>query len=115
MTIDDLVEQLKGAIITIGTQSVMAFLSVNAPFFALPVIRQITEFAVNKIISLAIKETEIGAFFAYVDIYTKAQVKAFEEAAIRNKIAQESGTDEEKKKAEEAFIAAARDLIKFNH
>jgi hypothetical protein len=114
LSADDFVSQLKSTLINIGTEGVMGFLTANVPFFALPVVRQITKIIVGKIISLAVNETELGLYFIHVDQYTKEQSDKFKEAAQKNAEAQANGSEEERRLAEEELINRARDLIRFN-
>lgn len=115
MNTDLVVDSLKSALVRIGTEGVMSALVTAAPFFGLPVIHTITKYVVESILKFVVNETELGAYFLYVDRYTKAQAGRFEEAALKNQEAQKYGTEEEKRLAEEELIRRARELIKYGH
>ncbi len=113
MKIDQFIETLKSQLVTIGTNGVMTFLAIEVPFFAFPVVNKVTRLIVEKVIEIAIRYTELGAYFLYVDQYTAAQSDAFSNAAKKNLEAQRNGTAEQKKQAEMELINRTRDLIKF--
>lgn len=109
VTVDDVIEHVKDALISASTLGVMTYLSAQFPFFALPVVNQITELAVNKIISLAVNFTELGAYFVYVDLYTAKERADFEEAVAKKANAK---TEAEIAAANQAIIEAARKFIR---
>ena len=115
MTTDDLIEALKSTLIRAGTQGVMQYLVALSSFFALPIVGPLMSQLVTYILGIAIRYTELGAYFVYTDMFTSAQGKKFQDAAIKNQEAQKSGTNEEKKQSEADLINAARALIKFSH
>lgn len=106
-------EIIKSAALTAGSRSVMAYLTSLSGFFALPIINPIAGFIVDSVIRIAIEKGELAAFFYYVDMRTSKQGREFVDAALRNKLAQQKGTDEEKKLAEKALIDKFRALAKF--
>lgn len=95
-------------------QQVVAYFVGFAPFLAWPVIGPVFGFMVGLIVNAAIKYTEMGAFFWYVDQLTTAQVKGYVEARLDYEKVKENGTDEEKKRARKAIVDRARDLIRFD-
>ncbi len=115
MDLDQIVTIFKAAFVRINTDLIMAALITKFPFFGLPVISSITRMLVSRVLQYGADEGELGAYFLYVNAYTKEQVKDFEKAAIKNQAAQESGNDELKKQTEKELIDAARILIKYNH
>lgn len=115
MTRDEYVESIKSAFVTLGTKGVYGVLCVYVPFFKLPIIGWLTEAIIKKIISTVVDLGEMQAFFWYIDMRTSEQGAAFENAAKENRKAQESGTPEEKKRAEENLINTFRDFAKLNH
>jgi hypothetical protein len=93
----------------------MQFLVAKIPFLALPIINPIVGFIVGYVLQIAIKQTEMGAFFLYIDTRTNKQGVAFMESAIKNRIAQQSGTAEEKINAEKNLIDSFRSFVKFTN
>lgn len=112
MNLDDAINAFKEAIIKVASTEIMALIIGAAPFFAWPVINQVTSFIVNQIVSLLINKTEVGIYFIRTDILTTGQASTYLKA---QEDLQGAKTDDEKKVAELAVINAARDLIKFNH
>lgn len=93
----------------------MQFLVAKLPFLALPIINPIVGFVVGYILEVAIRQTEMGAFFLYIDTRTNKQGVAFMDAATRNRIAQQSGSPEEISHAEKNLIDTFRAFIKFSN
>lgn len=114
MNLDDLIGQFKKTLVDLGTKGVMTLLVAEAPFFGLPIIRSLTEAAIRYVIRRMINDTELAIYFVYTDQRTSLQAKRFENAAIeRAKVeSNPSASEEEKKRAEEELITAARILIK---
>ncbi len=113
--IDQVIEDLKSQLINIGTKGVMTYLMTQSPFFSIPIIKLLVSSIVKSVIEITVRYTELGAYFIYVDTFTEAQVEALKASMLVNKLAQESGDNEAKKKAENDLVASARAIIKFAH
>jgi hypothetical protein len=85
------------------------------PFISLGPFSIIAGYIVGKILEIAIKETEFGAFVMYVDFRTNAQGREFEAAALKHQEAQKSGTPEEKANAEADLINKFRALARWTN
>lgn len=114
MTRDEYAENVKSAFISIGTKGIYTALVSSMPFFKLPIIGAIAEFLIRKTVSTLVNLTEMQMFFIYIDMRTADQAKDFELAAINNRKAQESGTEEEKKIAEKNLINSFRVFAKLS-
>ncbi len=117
---DAYVEFLKSTALSIGKKAVIEWLVAQLPAALVTgligsIFTPILGFAVGKILEVAINETEIGAFFLYIDLRTSAQGRAFESAAQTNLDKQKSGTPEEKAQAEKELVDAFRAFIKFTN
>jgi hypothetical protein len=110
---DEYVETIKKAALTAGKHWVMEYIVRKVAFFSLSFPNAIMGILVGKVLEIAIMKTELGAFFLFIDLRTSAQGRAFYKAAIKNKLAQESGNKEEQRLAELEVINTARPLIKF--
>ena len=106
MTRDEYVTLLRDTFVTLGVKAVMEHLVLKWSFFALPFVNPVTNLAVKYIVQLLAKQAETAAFFLYIDMRVGKQAKDFESAAIRNFMAQRTGTPEERKDAEEKLKAA---------
>ena len=115
MTRDEYVELIKSTALDLGQRFVMSYLVAKLPFLAWPIVNPIASFIVGYVLKIAIRETEFGLFYLYIDTRTNKQGVAFMEAAIRNRKAQENGTPEEKEKAEKELIDAFRAFVKFTN
>jgi hypothetical protein len=115
MTRDEYVETIKQAALATGTNLVMAAIIGAQPIMGTPILKAIAQWVVSKILNIAILKTELGAFFLYIDFRTSAQGRAFFDAAIKNKLAQKSGSEQEKRDAEKAVIDSFRALVKFSN
>lgn len=112
---DAYVDLIKSTALELGSKFVMQYLEAKLPFLALPIINPIAGFLVGYVLKIAIVESEMGAFFLFIDTRTNKQGVAFVEAAQRNNVAQNSGTAEEKLNAEKALVDSFRAFIKFSN
>ena len=101
MTRQEYVTLMKETFVTLGVKAVMSELTSKWSFFALPFFNPLTKLAVEWVVKFLAKHGETAAFFLYIDMRVGEQAKDFEAAAIKNFIAQKTGTPEEKKRAEE--------------
>lgn len=108
-------EAIKSAALKMGDKLVMDYLVAQIPFFSWPLINPIVGFIVTTILKIAIRETEFGLFFTYIDLRTQSQSKDFESAALRNAIIQKNGTKQEKANAEAELVKAFRAFVKFTN
>lgn len=109
---DDFISELKDAAIDLGVSGVMAYLTLQAPFTRAPIVNKLIEAIVRKVLEIAVKYTELGAYFVYVDHYTAQQAKEFKEASAALEAAKKLGNADEIAKAKQAKIDMARKLIK---
>lgn len=93
----------------------MNYLVSRSAFFKFGFVNSITTIIVGQILSIVIKHTEAAAFFFYIDMRVGNQGKEFEKAAIANQIAQQSGSEDEKKIAEENLIKAFKAFVKLTN
>ena len=112
---DAYVELIKSTALELGSKFVMQYLVAKLPFLALPIINPIAGFLIGWVLKIAIRETEFGMFYLYIDTRTNKQGIAFIEAAVKNKLAQEKGTADEKAKAEKELIDSFRAFVKFTN
>lgn len=105
---DDYVNSIKSAFVTLGNKVVLGFLFAELPFLAVPVVRQITEYFINAILTKLVNHAEMQAFFLYIDVRTSQQGEEFEEAAYKNYLVQQNGTTAQKAAAEEELFEKFR-------
>lgn len=95
---------MKSAFTSIAKKAIMAKLAKEVPKLFLgkmgSVFNPIAGLIIDKILTVAVEETEAAAFFLYIDTRTGKQSKEFEDAAIVNYNAQRSGNKDEIAKAE---------------
>lgn len=113
MTKDEMVDKLSSAVIKMGTEQVLLYLTSSFPFFSLPLVSSLTGLVVGKIIEIVVQKTELSFYFMHVDSYTGQQATKFEQAAKAHDEAIQKGDPNEISKAEQDLIDAARNLIKF--
>lgn len=111
---DALLKSLEASFINLGTESVIAYLSVQFPFFAMPIVNRITKWMVSRIITILVQKTELGVTMIKNHINTAKQGKDFTESAQKYTEVLKNGTPEEIEKAKLDKINKARDLIRFN-
>ena len=119
-TRDEYVELLKSTALSVGKQKVLPLLLAQLPaklttgFFG-ALLNPLFGLIVGKALEIAIRETEMGAFFLFIDLRTSAQGREFEKQALANFEKQKHGTPEEKEAAELALIDAFRKFVKFTN
>jgi hypothetical protein len=113
MTRDDYVNSIKSAFVLLGTKAVMTELVTLTGFFALPLIGPLTNWAVERILTLVATKAETQAFFLFIDMRVAEQGRDFESAAMNYwKLTQ--GTDLRAiKEAENELIKKFIPLVKF--
>lgn len=62
----------------------------------------------------AIDQTEMGAFFWYIDLRTSEQGREFENSVLKHQKILKEGTNEEKQLSEKELIVSFKRFIKFN-
>jgi hypothetical protein len=109
------VDLLKSSLLTATKKAVFDYIVGRIPWLGSALFSSITSMVINTVLKIAIEQTEMAAFFWYIDLRTAAQGKDFEKAALANQIAQMNGTPDEKKKAEQNLINAFRAFAKFSN
>lgn len=117
---DQYVEQLKSTFLALGKQQVLPLLLAQLPArlttgFLGSLINPILGFLVGKILEIAIRETEIGAFFLFIDMRVKGQSKDFEAKMAAHLEAQKSGDPARISKAEKELRDAFKALVKITN
>jgi hypothetical protein len=115
-TRDEYVETIKHAFLTMGDDLVMAYILVKMPWMSTPFLKQICQFFVNAVLTIAVNKTEMGAFFLFIDFRTSAQGRDFYDKAVVNRDVQTNpkSTPEEKERAKQDAIDNFRALVKFS-
>lgn len=117
---DQYVEQLKSTFLALGKQQVLKLLLAQLPArlttgFLGSLLNPIFGFLVGKILEIAIREAEIGAFFLYIDMRVKGQGKDFEAKMGALIEAQKGGDLEKIAKAEKELRDAFKAFIKITN
>lgn len=117
---DEYVELLKSTALSLGKKEILPLLLAQLPTklttgFIGMLLNPILGFIVGEVLSIAIRETEIGLFFLYIDLRTSAQGRDFEKTMQANMDAQRSGTPEQKAKAEKDLKDAFRAFAKLTN
>jgi hypothetical protein len=117
---DEYVELLKSTALSLGKKAVLNLLIPALPGWMTSgligtLLNPLFGYLVGMILELAIRETEIGMFFLYIDLRTSAQGREFEKTARANLEKQKNGTPAEKEKSEKELIDAFRAFVKFTN
>ena len=78
----DYIDSIKSVFISMLTKAAIRVLVTRLPFLAWGPIAPVVAFVVEKIITKAAKEAEIGVYFAYVDMRVSSQGREFTEKAL---------------------------------
>jgi len=119
-TRDEYVEQLKSTFLSLGKQQVLKLLLAQLPArltsgFLGTLLNPILGFLVGKVLEIAIREAEIGAFFLYIDMRVKGQSKEFEGKMAAHLEAQKSGDPVRIAKAEKELKDAFKAFVKITN
>jgi hypothetical protein len=117
---DEYVELLKSTVLSLGKKQILPLLLAQLPAgmttgFVGMLLNPIFGFLVGKVLEIAIRETEIGAFFLYIDLRTSAQGREFEEVMRKNLEAQKGSDPVAKEKAEKELIVAFKAFAKLTN
>jgi hypothetical protein len=82
------------------------------PFFSLGIPGYFLRLIAGKFLGIVFDLIEMEVFFLYTDMRTSLEQNDFEKAALRNIVAQQNGTDQEKKDAEANLINSFRKFAK---
>jgi hypothetical protein len=98
---DEYVSAMKQAFVSIATRLTIAWAAtLSSGVTANPFLSKIIELIANHLFQFLANQSELGAFFLYIDTRVGLQSKDFEDAAFNNWKVQQNGTKDEKKKAE---------------
>ncbi len=119
-TRDEYVELLKSTALSLAKQEVLPLLLGQLPIamttgFLGAILNPVLGFVVGKVLEITIQETEVGAFFLYIDLRTSIQGREFEKAARENLLKQKTGTPEERARAEKELKDAFKAFIKLTN
>lgn len=98
---DEYVSAMKSAYVSIATRLTLAWVASAAPWAATGIVGSILESLARSLHSFLAEKSEMGVFFKYIDTRVGEQSDDFESAAFENHKIQQSGTEEEKRNAEE--------------
>jgi hypothetical protein len=109
------VEIIKKTATDIAVKAILGALLKEVPFLFWGPLGPLTKVVITKVVTIAYQQGEMAVFFKYIDMRVDAQGSAFSAAAIRNFKAQQSGTEDEKKKAEADLIIAFKSFAKLSN
>ena len=95
-------------------KSLTDYIFKNYPGLSFPILKQLTEMAVSKILDLVFSKTELLIYMKHVDLRTSQQGRDFYQAALDNSSAQRNGTDEEKRIAKEKLINSFNTFVRLD-
>lgn len=103
---------IKASFVTITKRALLAGLSSFGLLGANPFVQAIAGAFLDSVLTYLSNHSEMEIFFKFIDWRGAAQNKDWVAAAYANHAAQQNGTKQEKKDAEEALWVAARNFIK---
>lgn len=116
-TRDEYVELIKSVALSTAKKATIELILKKLPvslttglagFFVNPLI----SWLVGEALEVAIRQTELGAFFLYIDLRTSIQGRDFEKAVRKNIETIKNGTPEQKAASEKELIDRARAFFK---
>ena len=115
MTLDEHVETLKEYLLKSLLSASTSFVFSKFSFLAWGPLGTLTEMVLKKFLVFLINETELAAFFAYTDFRTSAQGRRYYDAILDNQVAQQNGSENDKKRAETNLKNAFRELVRLSN
>lgn len=112
-TVTDIITALEPYEEQISVQVIMAALD-TVPFFDLPIINQVTEFLITKLMDFSISKLNIYTVNLATIVQVGLQDKDFTAAAEANLAAQSGSDPNAKAIAAQNVISAARKFVRFN-
>jgi hypothetical protein len=115
--ITNLVEQLRQAFVRWGTQFIINA-AAAVPYLSwlgLPVIRQLFQFIVNKLLDVLSKAMEMQGFFMNTAIRKASQAKDFVDAVAAKEALPPTASNEEYENAEKRQMVAFRNFVMFTN
>lgn len=113
MKFETYLQKLKEQTVSDVTKSVVAILVKKISWLGWGPIAPVLNFFISKIVNIIVWNTEVGAYFKYIDFRVDKQGKEYFQALVTNFNLQSTGTGQEKKDAEEKLKLAFRNLVKF--
>ena len=107
---DEYVEAIKSAFVTLAVKTVLAGAASYFPFLGSGFFAFLINAVARKFFTWFAMQTELQAFFLFIDTRVGQQGRDFEAAAYKNREAQLNGTKEQKQKAEAELWAAFKNL-----
>lgn len=98
---DEYVASMKAAYVTISVRLTSAWVASLFPLLGTGVFASIVSKVAEKLFSYLADQTELAAFFYYTDMRVGKQGKEFSDAAFEYRKTISSGTEEQKRLAEE--------------
>lgn len=108
------IEAVKSSFVSLAKKQIISVLTKQFAFLAWGPLAPLFSIFIEKILTIAVNNTETGIFFLYVDFRVNQQSREFSRAALENYRIQISGTQEEKNEAEKKLIKIFDDFVKFN-
>jgi hypothetical protein len=112
-TRDVAVRSIKLTFVATTKRALLLGLASGGPFFANSVVQNVASIVLDRILNWLANQAEMGVFFQFIDWRGAQQSEAFVKAADENRKAQESGTKEERERAEKNLWDAASNFIRF--
>lgn len=113
MTRDEYVASIKSAFVLLGSKAVKVELVALAGFFGLPLISSLTDWVLNKVLTIVATKAETQIFFFFIDMRVADQGRDFEAAALNYWRFQQAGDEAARKEAESELIKKFVPLVKF--
>lgn len=101
-------ESVKSAAEKTVADTVIKLVLARVPFLAVGILNPITAFLIKKLVSLIIRETEMGTFFLYTDFRVSEEGKRFIEDANKYEQIKKTGTKDEIENQEAVVISSFR-------
>lgn len=110
--LDNYVNNLKSAFVTLGTDFVYAMLVSKVPFLGWPVISYVVKALIKSGFTEASNAAEFAAFAKYIDVRVTKQGNEFVTAMQAHQLAQKLGSQKDKDDAEKALRQSFANLAR---
>lgn len=111
---DEIIEQIRKEAIRYFSEKVLTLVLAWGGMFKYVIVQKLAAFVIQKIMEVAIRETELGIYVIYANEKAEAQAREYENARRQLNQLPSNASQSDRDAARRRVVDAARDLIRLN-
>lgn len=111
---DEIIEQIRKEAIRYFSEKVLTIVLAWGGMFQYAIVQRLASFIIQKIMEVAIRETELGIYVIYANEKAEAQAREYENARNEFNRLPANTPQSDRDAARRRVVDAARDLIRLN-